>query len=414
MTIVYVLIAVLVLVGLVVLLRSKPKELPPKAPSPKLPEAPAPKKPKPEKKEAAREPEPKRVESVKPKPAGPAREPERERPVPGKSGVAVAESPEGRIAFPPVRDLSAIRAGLAKSRESGGFFGRLKTLFAKKELTPEIAQEVEEILLGSDVGVETTQVVLGRLRDLLGKGELNDSTKVWGALRAEATRILSVGGADSTFRLRGKPTVILVVGVNGSGKTTTIGKLATRLKAAGHQCVLAAGDTFRAAAVQQLVVWGQRVGCEVVRGKDGSDPGSVIFESIKKAQDLGADVVLADTAGRLHTKANLMNELKKIAKTADKALSGAPHETLLVLDATVGQNALAQAKEFKEALDLTGIVLTKLDGTAKGGIILGIADTLQLPVRFVGLGERPNDLHDFSPEDFVEALLGKETDASAA
>ncbi len=329
--------------------------------------------------------------------------------------AAPAPVGEGALAFPPVRDVDAMRAGLAKSRDAGGFFGRLAALFAtRREISPEIAQEIEEVLLSSDVGVDTTAAVLARLREQLGKGELGDPAKVWSALRAEATRVLGAGNAGSPFRLRGKPTVILVVGVNGSGKTTTIGKLATRLNAAGHDCVLAAGDTFRAAAVQQLVVWGGRVGCEVVRGKDGADPSSVIFESIKKAEELGADVVLADTAGRLHTKANLMNELKKIAKTAAKALPGAPHETLLVIDATVGQNALAQAKEFKEAMDLTGIVLTKLDGTAKGGVILGIADTLQLPVRFVGLGERPNDLHDFSPEDFVEALLGKDREAGAA
>ena len=179
--------------------------------------------------------------------------------------------------------------------------------------------------------------------------------------------------------------------------------------------MLAAGDTFRAAAVQQLVVWGERVGCEVVRGKDGADPGSVIFDAIKKAEEIGADVVLADTAGRLHTKTNLMDEMKKIAKTADKALPGAPHETLLVIDATNGQNALAQAKEFKEALDLTGIVLTKLDGTAKGGVILGICDTLKLPVRFVGSGRAPRRPARFlAPNDFVEALLGQESEASAA
>ncbi|HMJ13700.1 MAG TPA: signal recognition particle-docking protein FtsY, partial [Polyangiaceae bacterium] len=207
---------------------------------------------------------------------------------------------------------------------------------------------------------------------------------------------------------------VLMVGVNGAGKTTTIGKLATKLEAEGKKCVLAAGDTFRAAAVQQLIVWGQRVGCEVVRGKDGADPGSVIFDAIKKAQETGADVVLADTAGRLHTKTNLMGEMKKVVKTASKALDSAPHEVLLVLDATNGQNALAQASEFKDALPLTGIVLTKLDGTAKGGVILGICDTLELPVRFIGLGERADDLHDFSPDEFVEALLGKDTEASAA
>jgi fused signal recognition particle receptor len=215
-----------------------------------------------------------------------------------------------------------------------------------------------------------------------------------------------VGG--NGLDIRHSPTVVLFVGVNGAGKTTTIGKLATQLEAVGKKCVLAAGDTFRAAAVQQLVIWGKRVGCEVVHGKDGADPASVLFEAIKKAEEVGADVVLADTAGRLHTKANLMSEMQKIARSAGKALNGAPHETFLVIDATNGQNALAQAREFKDALDISGIVLTKLDGTAKGGVVLGICDSLRVPVRFVGMGEGPDDLHEFMPQRFVDALLGDE------
>jgi fused signal recognition particle receptor len=314
-----------------------------------------------------------------------------------------------------VRDIQSLRRGLAKSRGDEGFFGRLKAVFGgKREISPDIAEGIEEVLLASDVGVRTTQAILERVRDTLSKSDLVDSTKVWDALREEARRILSAGGNAGAFELRDRPTVVLMVGVNGAGKTTTIGKLATKLHAEGRRCVLGAGDTFRAAAVQQLVVWGERVGCEVIRGKDGADPGSVIFDAIKKAQETGADIVLADTAGRLHTKSNLMAEMKKVVKTVSKAMESAPHEVLLVLDATNGQNALAQATEFKEALPLTGIVLTKLDGTAKGGMILGICDTLGLPVRFIGLGERPDDLHDFSPDEFVEALLGKDTEASAA
>ncbi len=307
------------------------------------------------------------------------------------------------------RDIEGLRRGLSKARASEGFFGRLRALFSgKKELNPDIASELEEVLLTSDVGSETAALLLGRVKEVLSQGELSDPDKVWEALRAEAERIVTVEGITGPLELSSKPTVVLLVGVNGAGKTTTIGKLATKLQASGKKCVLAAGDTFRAAAVQQLVVWGDRVGCEVVRGKDGADPGSVVFDAIKKAQETGVDVVLADTAGRLHTKSNLMAEMKKIAKTAEKALAGAPHEILLVIDATNGQNALAQAKEFKEALPLTGIVLTKLDGTAKGGVVLGIANALRLPVRFVGLGERPDDLHEFAPADFVEALLGRE------
>ncbi|MEP7053110.1 MAG: signal recognition particle-docking protein FtsY [Pseudomonadota bacterium] len=307
------------------------------------------------------------------------------------------------------RDIEGLRRGLSKARGSEGFFGRLRALFSgKKELSADITREIEEVLLSSDVGTETTALLLARVQEALGQSELADPEKVWDALRAEAERIVSVDGKTGPLELKHQPTVVLLVGVNGAGKTTTIGKLATKLTASGKKCVLAAGDTFRAAAVQQLVVWGDRVGCEVVRGKDGADPGSVVFDAIKKAEQLGVDVVLADTAGRLHTKSNLMAEMKKIAKTAEKALAGAPHEILLVIDATNGQNALAQAKEFKEALPLTGIVLTKLDGTAKGGVVLGIANALRLPVRFVGLGERPDDLHEFAPADFVEALLGRE------
>jgi fused signal recognition particle receptor len=252
--------------------------------------------------------------------------------------------------------------------------------------------------------------MLTRVREQLERGELADSDKVWQTLADEARRVLDVGGRRGSIDLSHRPTVVLLVGVNGAGKTTTIGKLASKLRNHNVRCVLAAGDTFRAAAVQQLVVWGDRVGCEVIRGKDGADPGSVVFDAIKQAQASDADVVLADTAGRLHTKSNLMAEMKKIAKTAEKAIPGAPHEILLVIDATNGQNALAQAREFRDALPLTGIVLTKLDGTAKGGVVLGIAHELGLPVRYIGLGERPGDLHEFNADQFVEALLGQEAD----
>jgi fused signal recognition particle receptor len=310
------------------------------------------------------------------------------------------------------RDIGSLRKGLAKSRDSEGFFGRLRALFSgKKELSPDLTAQIEDVLLTSDVGVETTAILLEQVKSTLAKGDLSDPELVWNELHAACLKLLDAS-ASGPLELRAKPTVVLMVGVNGAGKTTTIGKLATKLSASGKKCVLAAGDTFRAAAVQQLIVWGDRVGCEVVRGKDGADPGSVVFDAIKKAQEVGADVVLADTAGRLHTKSNLMSEMKKIAKTAEKALPGAPHEILLVVDSTNGQNAFAQAKEFKEALPLTGIVLTKLDGTAKGGVVLGVANGLRVPVRYVGLGERPDDLHEFSSSDFVEALLGREAEAS--
>jgi fused signal recognition particle receptor len=319
--------------------------------------------------------------------------------------------PPVEVATTRAPDVQTLRRGLGRSRESGGVFGRLKALLGggQREIDAGIAQQIEEVLLASDVGAATTQTLLTRIRDGLDRGELTNAEAVWRALRQEAVRMLTIDGrAGGAIELRHTPSVVLLVGVNGAGKTTTIGKLATQLEAAGKKCVLAAGDTFRAAAVQQLVIWGKRVGCEVVHGKDGADPASVLFEAIKKAEDVGADVVLADTAGRLHTKANLMNEMQKIARSAGKAASGAPHEIFLVIDATNGQNALAQAREFKDALGITGIVLTKLDGTAKGGIVLGISDSLRVPVRFVGMGEGPDDLHEFVPQRFVDALLGDE------
>jgi fused signal recognition particle receptor len=329
------------------------------------------------------------------------------------AGLAAAEPAAAARSAAPMRDLAELRKGLSKARGESGFLGRLATLFAgKKELDPTIADQVEEILLTSDVGVATTQTILTRLREGLQKHDLSSSQAVWDALRAEALRILGIGGGR--IAVSHHPTVVFMVGVNGVGKTTTIGKMATKLKAEGKTVLLAAGDTFRAAAVQQLEVWGKRIGCEVVKGKEGADPGAVIFDAIQKAKQSGVDVVLADTAGRLQTKTPLMDELKKIARTMQKAAEGAPHETLLVLDATNGQNATSQAKMFQDAIPLTGIVLTKLDGTAKGGVILGICDELKIPVRYVGLGERADDLREFAAEEFVEALFGASAEETAA
>jgi fused signal recognition particle receptor len=289
---------------------------------------------------------------------------------------------------------------------------KLAALFRnQKDFAPELLQQLEEIMLAGDVGPKTTQSILARLKESLGKHELRDSESAWSALRAEATRILKVGGG--AINLGARPTVVLMVGVNGVGKTTTIGKLATRYTSANKKVMLAAGDTFRAAAVQQLEVWGKRVGAEVVRGKEGADPGAVAFDATTRAKQSGAELLLVDTAGRLHTKAPLMDEIKKVRRTIAKAQEGAPHETLLVLDATTGQNALQQATMFREALDLTGVVLTKLDGTAKGGILLAICDELSLPVRYVGLGERAEDLREFRAEEFVEALFGGDQEKAA-
>ena len=334
-------------------------------------------------------------------------EPDPSRPAPAAS----LPPPTPSTAPASRRDVAGLRKGLAATR--GGFIARLSSLFqGKKDIDPAILQQVEEIMLASDVGPKTTQTILARLRESLANNELADADAVWAALRAEATRILGIGGG--AIRAAARPTVVLMVGVNGAGKTTTIGKLATRYKGAGKKVVLAAGDTFRAAAVQQLEVWGKRVGADVVKGKEGADPGAVAFDATNKAREAGADLLLVDTAGRLHTKIPLMDEIKKVRKTIAKAMDGAPHETLLVIDATTGQNALAQASLFKEALDLTGIVLTKLDGTAKGGIVLAICDELKVPVRYVGLGERAEDLREFHAEDFVEALFGKQDEEPAA
>jgi fused signal recognition particle receptor len=350
----------------------------------------------------------------KPPPPPAAKSPE---PV-GSHDLLAAPEKAGEPAPPPKetkeisrKDVAGLRKGLAATR--GGFIARLTALFSgKKEIDPAILEKIEEVMISSDVGVRTTHAILARLRERLAKNELADADAVWGALRAEATRILSIGGG--ALASSGKPTVVLMVGVNGVGKTTSIGKLATRYTNDGKKVLLAAGDTFRAAAVQQLEVWGKRVGVDVVKGKEGSDPGAVAFEATTKAKELGADLLFVDTAGRLHTKAPLMDEIKKVRKTIAKAMEGAPQETLLVLDATTGQNALTQAALFKDALDLTGIILTKLDGTAKGGIVLGICDELKVPVRYIGLGERAEDLREFKAEEFVEALFGRDGDEAAA
>jgi fused signal recognition particle receptor len=312
---------------------------------------------------------------------------------------------------PTEEDREELKKGLATTR--GGFIARLARLFGQKpEVDPTLLEQVEEVLITADLGVAVTQRILGRLRERLENGELTDADAVWAAIREEARAVLDRGAGR--LALQGSPAVVLVVGVNGVGKTTTIGKLASHLAEQGRKVLLAGGDTFRAAAVLQLEVWGRRVGCEVVRGKERADPGSVIFDAIKKAQADGVDVVIADTAGRLHTKTSLMDEIHKVGRTVEKALGRPADEVLLVLDATTGQNALQQAQMFREALPVSGLVLTKLDGTAKGGIILGIVEQHGVPVRYVGIGERVQDLRPFDPDSFVDALFQKPDDATMA
>jgi fused signal recognition particle receptor len=306
--------------------------------------------------------------------------------------------------------------GLAKTR--GGFMARLNALLGTgKELDEAALGELEEILFSADVGVRTATSLLEAVRERLRRKELSDLTKVKAALREEIERILALGHEGGLAAQKGhgglpalaagvtRPQVVMVVGVNGTGKTTTIGKLAAKLQGEGLRVLLGAGDTFRAAAGEQLDVWAERAGVPIVRGKDGGDPGSVLFDAVAKGRAEEFDVVLCDTAGRLHTKSGLMDELVRMKKTLGKAHEKSPHEVLLVVDATTGQNAIAQARQFHEALGVTGFVLTKLDGTAKGGVIIGICDELKIPVRYVGVGEKAADLKAFDPHEFVAALF---------
>lgn len=364
------------------------------------------------KKEAAPKAEPAAAEKAAP--AEDLEEGEEEPAAPPARTAEAAKPPEApakAAGKPSAEDVKALKKGLATTR--GGFIARLAKLFGKKpEIDPALLDEMQEVLITADIGVKTSEKILERLKARLEKNELADEDQVWEALREEARSILSTRGRD--LALRNTPSVVLVVGVNGVGKTTTIGKLASKYKDDGKKVILAAGDTFRAAAVLQLEVWGRRVGCDVVKGKERADPASVIFDAIKKAQDTGADLVIADTAGRLHTKTNLMEELKKVVRTAEKALERPVDEILLVLDSTTGQNAIQQAQLFKDAIPVSGIALTKLDGTAKGGVILGIVDQHDLPVHFVGIGERVEDLREFDAPTFVEALFAKPDDESMA
>lgn len=309
------------------------------------------------------------------------------------------------------RKLKKLRQGLAQTR--GGFIAKLGALFReKKEIDPALLGQIEEALITADVGAKTTEWLVALLREALDKKELADPEAVWGFLKREVKRVLSVE-AKPVDANANKPHSIMIVGVNGVGKTTTIGKLAAKFSEQGSRIVLAAADTFRAAAVNQLEIWGRRTKCEVVKSKEGADPSSVVFDAIKRAKEIGADIVIADTAGRLHTQVTLMEELKKVARVMGKAHEGAPQEVLLVLDATTGQNALLQVREFGDSLGLTGLILTKLDGTAKGGVIIGICHEHKIPVRYIGIGEAKDDLRDFDVDEFVDALFLKDGEDGA-
>ncbi|GJM16065.1 MAG: hypothetical protein DHS20C13_13920 [Thermodesulfobacteriota bacterium] len=312
----------------------------------------------------------------------------------------VDESKEGLFA--------RLRRGLSKTQ--AGLLGGLGTIVSKKEIDANLWDEFEETLIMADLGVNTTMKLRENIETKLSKQSLNSPESITDTLKEEILEILkSAQGAP--INVDASPFVIMVAGVNGVGKTTTIGKLANRLKTEDKNVMVAAGDTFRAAATEQLEVWSKRVGTDFLKGQSGGDPSSVAFDAVKAAQARGTDILIIDTAGRLHTKGNLMDELTKMKRIVGRELEGAPHETLLVLDATTGQNAVQQAKLFNEAIGVTGIVLTKLDGTAKGGVIIAIANELNIPVKYIGIGESLSDLREFNADEFVEALFysGDET-----
>ena len=295
-----------------------------------------------------------------------------------------------------------IKAGLTKTRDA--LSDTLGSVFSGfSEIDDDFYDELEESLILADLGVDTAVKAADRLRKTVKERHLKTTEEAKEALKEILVEMLNVG--DTALNLSTTPSVVLVIGVNGVGKTTTIGKIATQLTKQGKNVLLVAGDTFRAAAADQLEIWAQRSGTSIVRQHEGADPASVVFDGIQSAKAKGADVILIDTAGRLHNKQNLMNELNKISRIVERELPNASKEVLLVLDGTTGQNGLLQAKQFKEIAGVTAIALTKLDGTAKGGIVIAVADSLQIPVKFVGVGEQAEDLMPFEAKDFVEALL---------
>ena len=329
----------------------------------------------------------------------------------GTDDEPVAEAEEN-AALPEIEageEAHAVDEAVERTRRT--WFSRIGGMF-RRGLSDELWDELEETLVAADTGVSTTMKVIEDLRERVKRESIRDPEQALGVLKEDLIGTLEVDtGRGQIWHSNGhretlpKPAIILVVGVNGTGKTTSIGKLAHAYRAQGKKLVLAAADTFRAAAIDQLKEWGQLTGVDVVAHKQGADPGAVVFDALSAAESRGADVIIIDTAGRLHTKAHLMEELMKVNRVIQRKYPEAPHEVLLVLDATTGQNAMHQAKYFTEAVGVTGVVLAKLDGTAKGGVIFSVCDQLRVPVRFVGTGERPQDLAPFEPREFVEALF---------
>ena len=310
--------------------------------------------------------------------------------------------------FKTYRDkFEKLRTGLSKTRS--GFLSGLNNIIGRGKIDDDFFEGLEELLITADVGVHSASRILSGLREDVKKNKLKEPKDVEQCLKERILKIINHNTPAPPLIKGGEggisPFVILIIGVNGSGKTTTIGKLASRYMKEGKKVLLAAGDTFRAAAIEQLEIWGKRSGCTVIKHKSGADPSAVIYDAVQSAKARGYDILIADTAGRLHTKVNLMEEMKKIKRIMGRELQGAPHEILMVLDATTGQNAVSQAKLFNEAVGITGIALTKLDGTAKGGVVINIIDELKIPVKLIGVGEGVDDLREFEPEAFVEALF---------
>lgn len=295
-----------------------------------------------------------------------------------------------------------LKNGLNKTKTS--FDEKINNVFKNfRKVDEDFLDELEEVLIMSDIGMDTSIKIISSLRERIKKEKIQDEEEVKQALREEMQKILDV--TDIELHLNTKPSIILVVGVNGVGKTTSIGKMANRLAKDGKKVVVAAADTFRAAAVEQLEIWAKRAGADVVKRDEGVDPASVVYDAIKKTKENGADVLIVDTAGRLHNKKYLMDELNKIQKVINKEMPDADKEVLLVIDGTTGQNAISQVKAFKQETDITGIVLTKLDGTAKGGVVIGIVEENKIPVKFIGVGEQIDDMEIFNSEDFVKAII---------
>ncbi|MGA8831732.1 MAG: signal recognition particle-docking protein FtsY [Desulfomonilaceae bacterium] len=338
--------------------------------------------------------------------ANPTAEIELEKPDEHDLGVEI-EQPESEDSSPEnqsPKELFRLKTGLTKTRK--GFFKNLDEVFlGKRELDEQVLHRLEEALVRADIGVQTSYELLEQVTERVKRREIDNPQAVIRHIQEMIRESLEKVESPLRVGYGMEPFVVMVVGVNGSGKTTTIAKIAARHKAANRKVMLVAGDTFRAAAVEQLQIWGDRIGCEVVRGKAKADPSSVAFEAMDRAVKEDFELVLVDTAGRLHTRIPLMDELKKVHKTLGKKISNSPHETLIVIDSSMGQNAILQARTFNQAVPVTGVALTKLDGTSKGGVIIGISKELKIPIRYIGIGEKMDDLRDFNARQFADALF---------